>query len=357
MDDPRVEEIVINGFAQVVIYREDRVEEIGELLFSDDGEVTELVRRAIRWSGRDVNIASPLVTARLPDGSRLNAVIEPISAHGPSVAIRKFRLKDVRLAELVEMGVLPFEAAEDLRLALAGGVTLLFSGPTGSGKTTMLKALAASLRGIEERVITIEETGELDLPLILPHARAWEARPPNVDGKGEVTLRELVRTALRQRPKRLIIGEVRGAEALEMLLALDSGHDGSMGTIHANNPRTALKKLVMLASLADSPFSAAMLTETVAEVIGLVIHLDYLGSRRRRGVAEIFEATGSRLVDGEPVIEGQTLWEWSHEHDRLIQVGQPTRMLKRLAQRGIPYEKRPLPEQTENTSRARTVRP
>src|SRR5690606_31666766 len=230
-------------------------------------------RRAIGPLGRRLDETSPMVDARLPDGSRLNAVIPPLTARSTHVTIRKFVLRARTLDDLVELGTLPPQAAGFLEAAVRAGLNLLIAGGTGSGKTTCLNALGACVAGLEERVVTIEETAELQLEGVLPDCVALQGRPPNVEGTGAVSIRSLVKNALRMRPTRIVVGEVRGAEALDMLTAMNSGHDGSMCTIHANGPRQALGKLRTYALMAEEALPAVAVTEMVAEAVDLVVHL------------------------------------------------------------------------------------
>jgi len=218
MLDPRVEEIIVNGPLRVFTIRDGRKQQVEGLYFEHDDELRQLVKRVVSSAGRRLDEASPMVDVRLRDGSRLNAVIAPASTRWTSVTIRKFVLRAQSLDQLVELGALSAAAAEFLDAAVQAGVNILVSGPTGSGKTTLLNALGASIVGLDERVITVEEVPELVLDRRLPDCVALQMRGKNVEGVGEITIRDLVRNALRMRPTRIIVGEVRGAEALDMLL-------------------------------------------------------------------------------------------------------------------------------------------
>jgi pilus assembly protein CpaF len=232
-----------------------------------------------------------MVDARLADGSRLNAVIPPLTSGATHVTIRKFLLRARTLDDLVTLETLTPEAAAFLEAAVRAGLNMLISGGTGSGKTTCLNALGASVSGLDERVVTIEETAELQLEPVLPDCVALQARLANVEGAGGVSIRLLVKNALRMRPTRIVVGEVRGAEALDMLTAMNSGHEGSMCTIHANGPREALSKLRTYALMAEEALPAQAVTEMIAEAIQLVVHLR-MDATGRRLVSSIYEVTG-----------------------------------------------------------------
>jgi pilus assembly protein CpaF len=291
LDDGSVEEIIVNGPHRVFAIAGGQ-KRLTDVFFEDDEELLRLVRRAIGPLGRRLDETSPMVDARLPDGSRLNAVIPPLSARWTFVTIRKFLLRAHTLDDLVRLNTLTPEAATFLEAAVQGGLNVLISGGTGSGKTTCLNALGSSIAGAQERVVTIEETQELQLESMLPDCVALQARLPNVEGAGGISIRALVKNALRMRPTRIIVGEVRGAEALDMLSAMNSGHDGSMCTIHANGPRQALSKLGMYALMAEEELPPKAVTEMIAEAIHLVVHLRLDAGSGRRVVESIYEVTG-----------------------------------------------------------------
>ncbi len=297
LDAPEVEEIIVNGPRRVFVIRDGR-KALTDVVLDDDEHLLRLVRRAIGPLGRRLDEASPMVDARLPDGSRLNAVIPPVTSGSPHLTIRKFLLRARTLGDLVALGALPPPAAAFLDAAVRAGLTMLISGGTGSGKTTCLNALGACVPGLDERVITIEETAELQLEAMLPDCVALEARFPNMEGVGAIPIRALVRNALRMRPTRIVVGEVRGPEALDMLIAMNSGHDGSMCTIHANGPREALGKLRTYALMAEEALPVRAVTEMIAEAVQLVVHLQQDAVTRRRVVSSIYEITG---LEGEAV--------------------------------------------------------
>ncbi|WP_173924385.1 CpaF family protein [Agromyces sp. Marseille-P2726] len=289
-DDPHVEEIWINGPTRVFVAR-DGVPELTTVVLSDR-EVRELVERMLQHSGRRVDLSSPFVDASLPDGSRLHVVIPDVTRAHWAVNIRKFQRRIRALPQLVELGSLTHQASEFLRMAVLAGANILVSGATHTGKTTMLNALMSAARD-EDRVVTVEETFELDLDV--RDLVAMQCRQPSLEGTGEITLRRLIKEALRMRPDRLIVGEVREAESLDLLIALNSGLPG-MCTIHANSARDALVKLCTLPLLAGRNIDSSFVVPTVASCVDLVVHLeiDRAGTRR---VAEIAATTGS-TTDG-----------------------------------------------------------
>ncbi len=291
LDNPAIEEIIVNGPHRVFAIEHGR-KRLTDVVFADDEELLRVVRRAIGRLGRRLDETSPLVDARLADGSRLNAVIPPLTSRWTHVTVRKFLMRARTLDDLVGLGTLSPGAAAFLEAAVQGGLNMLISGGTGSGKTTCLNALGASIVGSDERVVTIEETGELQLEATLPDCVALQARLANIEGAGAFPIRSLVKNALRMRPTRIIVGEVRGAEALDMLSAMNSGHEGSMCTIHANGPRQALSKLRMYAMMADESLPAEAVTEMIAEAINLVVHLRLEPASDRRVVTNIYEVTG-----------------------------------------------------------------
>jgi pilus assembly protein CpaF len=331
MSDPRVEEIIVNGPLRVFTIREGRKEQVHGVYFENDDELRQLVKRVVSGAGRRLDEASPMVDVRLRDGSRLNAAITPASTRWTSVTIRKFVLRAHSLDQLVELGALSSAAAEFLDAAVQAGVNILVSGPTGSGKTTLLNALGASIVELDERVVTVEEVPELMLDRRLPDCVALQVRNKNVEGIGEITIRDLVRNALRMRPTRIIVGEVRGAEALDMLLAMNTGHEGSLTTIHGNSPRDALDRLATLAMMAGERLAGDELVRMVSRTIELVVQLRVTARTGQRRVGSIFEVTG---VDS-GVISGHEIF--GLDHGRLIWRGRPPRCLEKMVARGIEY--------------------
>jgi pilus assembly protein CpaF len=331
MDDAHVEEIIVNGPLRIFTIRDGQKEQAAGVYFENDEELRQLVKRLVSAAGRRLDEASPMVDIRLRDGSRLNAVIPPASTRWTSLTIRKFVLRAQSLHELVELGALPSAAAEFLEAAVQAGVNILVSGQTGSGKTTLLNALGASIAALDERVVTVEEVPELLLDRQLPDCVALQVRGKNVEGVGEISIRDLVRNALRMRPTRIVVGEVRGAEALDMLLAMNTGHDGSLTTIHGNSPRDALDRLATLAMMAGERLPNEELVRMVSRTIELVVQLRVTMRSGQRRVGSIFEVTG---VEG-GVISGHEIW--GLDHRRLVWKGRPPRCLTKMAERGIEY--------------------
>ena len=303
IDDPTVEEIWINSPERIFIARNGR-SELTMLLLSAE-QVRNLVERLLLWSGRRLDLSVPFVDARLPDGSRLHVAIPEITAANWAVNIRKHLMQKVSIAQLAERGVMTTEMAELLRRAVAAGLNILVSGGTQAGKTTMLNALVSTIP-VSERVITIEEVFELAPQL--PDVIAMQTRGSNLQGEGEISLRRLIKESLRMRPSRIIVGEVRESEALDLLIALNSGLPG-MGTLHANSARDAVAKLQILPLLAGENISHRFIAPTIASAIDLIVHvsLDRNGVRR---VSEIAVVTG-RIEGLTPEVD--SLFTWNTE--------------------------------------------
>ncbi len=283
--DETVTEIMVNGPQDVYVEREGKLERT-TVTFTDDAHVLRIIDRIVSQVGRRVDEASPMVDARLPDGSRVNAIIPPLSLRGPTLTIRKFSREPYSLADLAAFGALTPASATFLAACVRAKVNVLISGGTGSGKTTLLNALSGFIPG-NERIVTIEDAAELQLQQ--RHVVSLEARPPNIEGEGEVRIRELVRNALRMRPDRIIVGEVRGPETLDMLQAMNTGHEGSLTTIHSNTPRDALHRLEMLVLMAGVELPLRAVREQIASAFDLIIHLVRLvdGSRRVNRITEV----------------------------------------------------------------------
>jgi pilus assembly protein CpaF len=331
MLDPRVEEIIVNGPLRVFVIRDGRKQQVSGVYFENDEELRQLVKRVVSSAGRRIDDSSPMVDVRLRDGSRLNAVIAPASTRWTCVTIRKFVLRAQSLEQLVELGALTTSGAQFLDAAVQAGLNILVSGPTGSGKTTLLNALGASILGFDERVVTVEEVPELALDRRLPDCVALQVRCKNIEGAGEITIRDLVRNALRMRPTRIIVGEVRGAEALDMLMAMNTGHEGSLTTIHGNSPRDALDRLATLAMMAGERLGSEELVRMVSRTIDLVVQLRVVPRTGQRRVARIFEVTG--LESG--IISGHEIF--GLEHSRLVWRGRQPRCLEQIVAQGIEY--------------------
>lgn len=297
LDDETIEEIVVNAPDRGFVVRAGGAKEEFPPGFASDDEIRSLLARIISRAGRRIDDASPAVDVRLPDGARLHALLPPL-ARRPCLTIRRHRMVAESLDDLVALGTVTGELAEFCRRAVEGGLNVLVSGGTASGKTTTLNALGGAIPP-SERVVTIEETAELRLEELLPDCVALEARAANVEGLGEIGIRELVRHALRMRPTRIVVGEVRGPEALDMLSAMNTGHEGSMGTIHANSARQALSKLRTYVLMAEEQLTPEVATEMIAETVNLVVHLrldQHAGTRRVVQVSEVAGLEAGRVL-------------------------------------------------------------
>ena len=288
--DPEVEEVMVNGPAEVYVERGGRIERT-DVSFESERALRDAIERILAPLGRRVDELSPMADARLADGSRVNVVIPPLAVDGPALSIRRFTAARPDPDELVASGTLTAELRELLAAAVRRRRSLLISGGTGSGKTTLLNALSSYIDP-HERVVTIEDAAELRLRQ--PHVVRLESRPASVEGRGEVTIRDLLRNALRMRPDRIVIGEVRGPEALDLLTALNTGHDGALSTVHANSPEDALRRIETLALMAGIGLPHEAIREQMRRGIELVVHLtrDAEGDRRVLGVGEVATAAG-----------------------------------------------------------------
>jgi pilus assembly protein CpaF len=292
--DPAVEEVMVNGPGRVYVERGGRIEATG-VCFADEEDLRNAIERILAPLGRRVDELSPMVDARLADGSRVNVVIPPLAIDGPAISIRRFGAQRPGPAELVALGTLSEAQRALLGEAVAARRSVLISGGTGSGKTTMLNALSSFIAPTE-RVVTIEDAAELRLQQ--PHVVRLESRPAGVEGRGGVTIRDLLRNALRMRPDRIVIGEVRGPEALDLLTALNTGHDGALSTVHANSPADALSRLETLALMAGVGLPHAAVAEQVQRGVDLVVHLQRRpdGSRQVTDISEVVRAAGATAV-------------------------------------------------------------
>jgi pilus assembly protein CpaF len=283
--DDSVTEVMVNGSDRIYIERNGKIQEAG-VTFVDDAHLLRIIDKIVSQVGRRIDEASPMVDARLPDGSRVNAIIPPLSLRGPTLTIRKFSRDPYTMDDLINFGTLTPKAAHFLAACVQGKLNMLISGGTGTGKTTTLNALSAYVPG-DERIVTIEDAAELQLQQ--EHVITLEARPANIEGQGEVKIRELVRNALRMRPDRIIVGEVRGPETLDMLQAMNTGHEGSLTTIHANAPRDALARLETLVLTAGVDLPLRAIREQVASAFDILVQISRLvdGSRRISHVTEV----------------------------------------------------------------------
>jgi pilus assembly protein CpaF len=283
--DETVTEIMVNGPYDVWVERKGRLYET-TVRFTDESHLRRIINKIVAQIGRRIDESSPLVDARLPDGSRVNAVIPPLSLSGPLVTIRKFSKKRYGLQDLVQLGTLSTETVEFLQRCVLSELNILISGGTGSGKTTLLNALSGAIPE-SDRIITIEDAAELRLHQ--RHVLRLEARPKNIEGEGEIPIRELVRNSLRMRPDRIIVGEVRGSESLDMLQAMNTGHDGSLCTVHSNSPRDALSRIETMVLMAGFDLPMRAIRQQVASALDLIVHLERLedGSRKVTCITEV----------------------------------------------------------------------
>ena len=283
--DESVTEIMVNGAHDVWVERQGRLYET-TVRFADESHLRRIINKMVAQVGRRIDESSPMVDARLPDGSRVNAVLPPLSLSGPLVTIRKFSKRRLDLSDMIRLGTLTTETSEFLQRCVLAKLNVLVSGGTGTGKTTLLNALSSAIPDAD-RIVTIEDAAELRLNQ--RHVLRLEARPKNIEGEGEIAIRELVRNSLRMRPDRIIVGEVRGAEALDMLQAMNTGHDGSLCTVHANSTRDALSRVETMVLMAGFDLPVRAIRQQVASAIDLIIHLERLedGSRRVAAITEV----------------------------------------------------------------------
>jgi pilus assembly protein CpaF len=303
--DETVTEIMVNGPHDVWVERQGRLYET-TVRFADESHLRRIINKMVAQVGRRIDESSPMVDARLPDGSRVNAVIPPLSLSGPLVTIRKFSKRRLDLTDMIRLGTLTTETSEFLQRCVLAKLNVLVSGGTGTGKTTLLNALSSAIPDAD-RIVTIEDAAELRLNQ--RHVLRLEARPKNIEGEGEIAIRELVRNSLRMRPDRIIVGEVRGAEALDMLQAMNTGHDGSLCTVHANSTRDALSRVETMVLMAGFDLPMRAIRQQVASAIDLIIHLERLedGSRRVAAITEV-----QRMESD--VITLQDIFEFRVEH-------------------------------------------
>ncbi|HYA35158.1 MAG TPA: TadA family conjugal transfer-associated ATPase, partial [Candidatus Binataceae bacterium] len=276
--DDQITDILVNGAHQVFVEKFGKLQ-LTDVQFQDDQHLMLVIDRIVSQVGRRVDESSPMVDARLPDGSRINAIIPPLALDGPALSIRRFGKRRYSIDDLVAKDTLTAEMVEFLRVIVRARLNVLVCGGTGSGKTTMLNCLSAFVP-TDERIVTIEDSAELSLQQ--PHVVRLETRPSNIEGKGEVTQRELVRNALRMRPDRIIVGEVRGAEVFDMLQAMSTGHDGSIATIHANNPRESIGRLEMMMMLSGIAIPQRAMRQQIASAINMVVHVGRLSDGTRK---------------------------------------------------------------------------
>lgn len=334
LNDPEISEIMVNGPKKVYVEKRGKIQ-LTDVTFVDEQHVLRVIDRIVAPLGRRIDESSPMVDARLPDGSRVNAVIRPIALCGPTLSIRKFRKEGITIEDLIRFGSLTREMAEFLAACVRASLNIVVSGGTGSGKTTMLNVLSSFIPD-DERIITVENAAELQLRQ--EHVVPLESRPPNVEGKGEISIRDLVINTLRMRPERIVVGECRGGEALEMLQAMNTGHDGSMTTLHANSPRDAIARIETMCLMAGMDLPVRAIREQIASAINLIIQLARLkdGSRKVIYITEVQGMEGDVVVLSDIfVFEQQGIDERGKIIGQLKPTGIRPRFIDRFEERNI----------------------
>ena len=294
LDDPEISEVMVNGCKSVYIERNGKIQKTN-ITFDNDQAVIRVIEKIILPLGRRIDQESPTVDARLPDGSRVNAVIPPVAIDGPSITIRKFQKDTLTIDQLIKLGSITRPMADFIRACVISRLNIIISGGTGSGKTTLLNILSGFIP-TDERIVTIEDAAELKLQQ--EHVVRMETKPPNAEGKHQITTRDLVRNSLRMRPDRIIVGEVRGGEALDMLQAMNTGHDGSLTTLHANTARDAISRLETMCMMSGMELPVKVLREQIASAIDLIIQQSRLkdGSRKVTSITEVAGMEGDTVV-------------------------------------------------------------
>ncbi len=334
LQDPRVGDILVNAYNRVYVERRGKLVR-SSVRFKDNAHLLKIIEKIASGVGRRIDESCPMVDARLPDGSRVNAIIPPLALDGPSLSIRKFAKDPIKVQDLINFGSITPEIAQVLEAMVKARLNVLISGGTGTGKTTFLNVLSSFIP-YDERIITIEDSAELQLQQ--EHVVRLETRPPNLEGMGEVTQRDLVRNALRMRPERIILGEVRGGEALDMLQAMNTGHDGSLATIHANSSRDALTRLETMVSMAGLNIPDKAIRHQICSAIDVVLQLARLsdGSRRMIHLHEIIGMEGDMITMQEIFLyELLGLTEDRRVRGRFITTGIRPKFMKRLEAMGI----------------------
>jgi pilus assembly protein CpaF len=335
LKDDSVSEVMVNGPTQVFVERRGKIEAAPET-FLDPAHLRRIIDKIVSQVGRRVDESTPMVDARLPDGSRVNAVTHPLSIGGPFLTIRKFSTDPLQMDDLIRFETLTGEAARFLQMCVAGRLNIIVSGGTGTGKTTTLNVLSSAI-GADERIVTIEDAKELQLHQ--DHVLPMEARPPNIEGRGAVTIRDLVRNALRMRPDRIVVGEVRGGEALDMLQAMNTGHDGSLTTVHSNGPRDTLSRIETMTLMAGLDLPVRAIRDQMASALDLIVHL----SRLRDGTRRVTHITEVQGLEGDVIVlQDIFLFDFSMGIDangrfkgKLKPTGLRPRVLERLEDRGV----------------------
>ena len=333
--DPSISEIMVNGPQAVFVEREGRIVRT-DVRFVDEHHRRRIIDKIVSQVGRRVDEATPMVDARLPDGSRVNVIVHPLSIGGPFLTIRRFRADPFTVTDLIGMGTMSDQVAHFADCCVRGRLNVVVSGGTGTGKTTLLNVFSSFIPG-DDRIITIEDAKELQLQQ--PHVLCLEARPPNIEGRGEVRIRDLVRNALRMRPDRIVVGEARGAEALDMLQAMNTGHDGSLTTVHSNAPRDTLSRIETMALMAGMDLPVRVIREQMASALDLIVHL----SRLRDGTRRITHITEVQGMEGDVItLQDVFLFDYGmgiDEHGRFLghlkATGVRPKFAEKLADLGI----------------------
>jgi pilus assembly protein CpaF len=324
--DRTVSEVMCNGADNIYIERAGVIERTNVRFISED-HLRRVIERIVSSVGRRVDESSPMVDARLADGSRVNVIVPPLSLDGPILTIRKFAHDPFTVSDLIRMGTLTPDVATVLSAAVEGGLNMLVSGGTGTGKTTLLNVLSTFVPDTE-RIVTIEDAAELQLHQ--EHVIRLESRPPNAEGSGQVTIRDLVRNALRMRPDRIIVGEVRGAEALDMLQAMNTGHDGSLSTVHSNSPRDALARLETMVLMAGYDLPNRAIREQISAALHLIIHIE----RHRDGSRRVSHLTEVVGMEGD-IVTLQDIYRYDYRNDALVATGVRPEFVDKLAERNV----------------------
>lgn len=332
--DKSISDILVNGAKSVYVERRGKLEKTN-VTFNDDSHLMNTIDRIVSAVGRRIDESSPMVDARLKDGSRVNAIIPPLAIDGPSLSIRRFAVELLSIDDLIKLGTIIPEVARVLEVVVKARLNVLISGGTGAGKTTMLNIMSGFIPS-DERIVTIEDSAELQLQQ--PHVVRLETRPPNIEGKGEVSSRDLVRNSLRMRPERIIVGEVRGGEALDMLQAMNTGHDGSLTTVHANTPRDALGRIENMVSMTGISFPIRTMRAQIASAIDIVMQVSRLedGTRHLTSLQEVNGMEGEIITMSELfTFERQGLDENGKVRGHLKATGVIPAFFKSLSARGI----------------------
>jgi len=326
LEDASVTEVMINGSDNIYVERSGLLERTNARFISEE-HLRRVIERIVSSVGRRVDESSPMVDARLADGSRVNVIVPPLTLDGSILTIRKFAKDPFTADDLIAMGTFPDVVGTLLAATVAGGMNILVSGGTGTGKTTMLNVLSGFIPATE-RIVTIEDAVELQLHQ--EHVVRLEARPPNTEGNGQITIRDLVRNALRMRPDRIIVGEVRGAEALDMLQAMNTGHDGSLTTVHANAPRDALSRLETMVLMAGFDLPTRAIREQISSALNLIVQIERARDGSRR-VSHLTEVVG---MEGD-IVTLQDIYKFDHDANRLVPTGVRPEFLDELGHQGI----------------------